>query len=185
MLAFRVCRCLPCYFQPMNARLPPWPLIALCTLTACVNGQSGADPAVETAPDVAGDNNDNEPRLESVPRSAGEAGVTAPLPGGEAKAIGPGLKRLVELARQDLAARLGVEPESIDTVRAEFVTWRDSSLGCPTPGAAAMQVLTNGALIELRAGEQGYRYHSGPNRAPFLCKTPSPIDPLPYGPDEA
>lgn len=168
----------------MNMTLPRGFLIVSLVLVACANGQSGSDAPGDTETDVTGDDND-EPRLEGVPRAAGEPGAGAPAPGDNGKAIGPGLGRLVDLAQRDLALRLGVEQASIDTLRAEFVTWRDSSLGCPKAGTAALQVLTNGALIELRAGERVYRYHSGPRRPPFLCKTPSQIDPLPYSPDEA
>ena len=75
--------------------------------------------------------------------------------------------------------------EDIDIVDAAYVTWRDSSIGCPRPGMQYMQVLTNGSRILLRANAVLYYYHSGGSRAPFLCAKPSPNEPLPYAPGEA
>jgi hypothetical protein len=52
---------------------------------------------------------------------------------------------------------------------AEEVTWPDTSMGCPQPGMAYLQVPQDGMLIRLNAGGRVYAYHSGGNRAPFLC----------------
>jgi len=82
-------------------------------------------------------------------------------------APGPGLQRLVDLAVPDLAANLKVDESTIELVEAQYVTWRDSSAGCPEPGMQYMQVLTNGARIVLRADGTIYQYHSGGNRAPL------------------
>jgi hypothetical protein len=98
---------------------------------------------------------------------------------------GPGLQRLADIARSDLGAKLDVDAEDIDIVEAAYVTWRDSSIGCPRPETQYMQVLTNGARLVLRANGVLYHYHSGGNRAPFLCAKPSPKGPLPYAPGEA
>ncbi len=156
-------------------------LLAGCVLAGCANERSAAPDAGAADENSA---SSDELRRAGVPAAAGDVGPVTGTRGGGEVSVGPGMQRLVDLARQDLAAKLGVEAAAIATVRAEYVTWRDSSLGCPRPGEAAMQVLTNGALIELAAGEQVYRYHSGRNRPPFLCKSPSPVDPLPYAPGE-
>lgn len=99
--------------------------------------------------------------------------------------LGPGLQRLADVARSDLGAKLDVDAEDIDVVEAAYVTWRDSSIGCPRPDMQYMQVLTNGARLVLRANGILYHYHSGGNRAPFLCAHPSPGASLPYAPGEA
>jgi len=98
---------------------------------------------------------------------------------------GPGLQRLAAIAKSDLSTKLGIDAEDIDIVEAAYVTWRDSSIGCPRPGMQYMQVLTNGSRILLRANAVLYHYHSGGSRAPFLCAKPSPNEPLPYAPGEA
>jgi len=100
-------------------------------------------------------------------------------------APGPGLQRLVDLAVPDLAAKLKVDESAIELVEAQYVTWRDSSAGCPKPGMQYLQVLTNGARIVLQADGTKYHYHSGGNRPPTYCAKPSSIEPLPYSPGEA
>ncbi len=76
----------------------------------------------------------------------------------------------LEQARADLAERLGVPVDEITLVSSEEVTWPDSSLGCPQPGMMYAQVLTSGSRITLSAGGRTYEYHSGGQRAPFLCE---------------
>lgn len=83
----------------------------------------------------------------------------------------------VEQAKSDLADRLGLSVEEITVVSSEEVTWRDSALGCPEPGMHYAQVLTDGSRIVLTAGGKQYHYHSGGQRASFLCENPQP--PLP------
>jgi hypothetical protein len=92
-----------------------------------------------------------------------------PSPGPSTPAGGP-----VEQAKSDLAGRLGISADEVTLVSAEEVTWRDSALGCPEPGMHYAQVLTNGSRIVLTAGGKQYHYHSGGQRAPFLCENPQP-----------
>ena len=94
--------------------------------------------------------------------------------------IGPGVERLVDMAKQDLQQRMGVASDEIKVTKAEFVTWPDASMGCPQPGYQYAQVLTNGSRIHLSVGGKLYHYHSGGNRAPFLCETPAKVEPAPY-----
>ena len=94
--------------------------------------------------------------------------------------IGPGLQRLVDLAKTDLHDRTDVAMDQMDVFKADFVTWRDRSIGCPSAGHQYPQVLTPGSRIHLRVEGKVYRYHSGGSRAPCLCETPSAEEPLPY-----
>lgn len=77
---------------------------------------------------------------------------------------------IVSAAKMDLSQRTGAADEDIVIVSVEAVTWRDGSLGCPQPGMAYTQVLTDGARITLEYEGTGYVYHSGGNRDPFLCE---------------
>lgn len=95
--------------------------------------------------------------------------------------IDPGLQPWVEDATADLAERLGVVTDAISTIAAVLVTWPDSSLGCPQPGMEYLQVLTDGAVIELEAEGAVYRYHAGEGSGPFLCGTPITSAPAPAG----
>lgn len=79
------------------------------------------------------------------------------------------LEQAIVLARTDLAQRLSISDTQIQLSKAEAVTWRDSSLGCPKPGMMYMQVLVDGFLIELRVEQTKYRYHGSHTKTPFLC----------------
>lgn len=92
----------------------------------------------------------------------------------------PALDRIVDLAIQDLSARLGVSAEQITVESAETVTWPDAALGCPQPDMRYAQVPQDGARVVLRAGGTSYRYHTGGQRSePFLCKQPVTKRPRP------
>jgi hypothetical protein len=73
------------------------------------------------------------------------------------------------LAIETLAADLGIPRERIelDTVRA--VEWRDSSLGCPKPGVAYLDVVKPGHKVTLRVDRQIYVVHEAGNQA-FVCR---------------
>lgn len=78
----------------------------------------------------------------------------------------------VKQARDDLAARLAIDPAQIALIEFRDVTWPDSSLGCPHPDMGYLQVMVDGYLIRLGVGKQVYEYHGGGTRAPFLCENP-------------
>jgi len=93
-----------------------------------------------------------------------------------------GLQEVTESAQSDLGQRLAVEPGEIQVLRAERVTWRDSSAGCPESDQMYMQVLTEGTRVILGVSGVEYSYHQTTGGEPFLCESPSPIEPLP-GPE--
>ena len=55
----------------------------------------------------------------------------------------------------------------VDTVRA--VEWSDSSIGCPQPGEAYLQVITRGHKTTLRVAGKLHFVHEANGRA-FVCK---------------
>ena len=148
----------------MHAKPAMTSLFALALLAGCAGDPASGELALERTPAPAAD------------VSSGRDAPAVP---------GAGIERLAERARQDLARRLGIEAGDIKTQSAGYVSWRDSSLGCPAPGTQALQVLTPGARILLEVDGRTYHYHSGPKRPPVLCRTPSELDPLPYAPGEA
>lgn len=94
------------------------------------------------------------------------------------KENGMDLESRVAAARDDLGERLGVPAGEIELLEARHVTWPDSSVGCPQPGMAYLQVLTPGVLVRLGFEGREYRYHGGRRGAPALCLNPA-ADPLP------
>ncbi len=78
-------------------------------------------------------------------------------------------ERVVQLARQDLAQKLGLEGEAIRLVSVEAVEWSDTSLGCPQPGMMYAQVITPGFRVVLAAQGQTYEYHTDLERSVVLC----------------
>jgi predicted small lipoprotein YifL len=137
-------------------------LAGLLALAACGQAASVRPPNEPAAP--------REPA--ATPTAAVRASAQAAAPTGEpAPTLAPAAlqSETVREAVGDLAARLQVDPQTIAVVRVVEVEWPDGSLGCPQPDMQYTQALVNGMFIELRAGEQSYRYHSGGTRAPFLC----------------
>ena len=164
-------------FRPIIvSQLLVWLLVPACVETQTDNASTV--PIVEKKSSKG-----EELEVVSIPEVAGEANVTTEP--GVPITLGPEMKRLVDLAKNDLAAKLSINVQEIETLQADFVTWPDSSAGCPQPGMQYLQVLTNGARILLKANNATYAYHSGGNRPPFLCKNPSSIDPPSYQDVEA
>lgn len=89
-----------------------------------------------------------------------------------------GFQSLIDEAKDDLARRLSAPLSQIMLVEAREVVWPDSSMGCPQPGMAYLQVPEDGALIILQVEGIVYEYHNGGSRGLFLCekiyKDPNP-----------
>jgi hypothetical protein len=66
----------------------------------------------------------------------------------------------VVAAVADLAKQKNVDPARIGVASVEAVEWPDSSLGCPQPGRAYLQVITPGWRIRLTLDGQTYEYHA-------------------------
>jgi hypothetical protein len=113
---------------------------------------------------------------------ADPAGVITGEAVADPAALDASLASLATKAKVDLAQRLSVDGNDIDVVAAKYVTWPDSSAGCPKPGFEYLQVLTEGAMISLRAAGRTYQYHSAGGQPPFLCERPSKFTPRPSGP---
>ena len=77
---------------------------------------------------------------------------------------------LVELAIQDLAIRLNLDPGLITIIDVQSVTWPDSSLGCSQEGMMYAQVEMDGYLIRLAANSQIYEYHTDKRQNVTFCE---------------
>ncbi len=72
----------------------------------------------------------------------------------------------------DLAGRTGADPDAIEVVMHEEVTWPDGSMGCPRPGMMYTQALVDGYRIVLRVNGDLVSYHGANGHPPFRCDTP-------------
>lgn len=95
------------------------------------------------------------------------------------------MQGFVAATSKQLAAKLKVSVDQIELVEASYVTWRDSSLGCPQSGTQYMQALVNGTRIKLRSAGKVYHFHGGGSKPPTLCENPTSNEPLPYGSGDA
>ena len=95
----------------------------------------------------------------------------------------PEINPLVELAIQDLATRLNLDPELVTVIDIKPVTWPDSSLGCPQEGMMYAQVETDGYLIHVLADSQLYEYHTDTSQFFILCES-SNLPTFPITPGE-
>jgi hypothetical protein len=125
-------------------------------LVACGN-ESGAGGQPTMPSSGSSTSNPGTPDTPGTPQTPG-----TPEPSG-----GP-----VEVAKADLAKRLGVDAGQVTVVSSSEVTWSDGSLGCPEPGMHYTQALVQGSRIILEAAGKQYHYHSGGTRPPFLCTNP-------------
>ncbi len=84
--------------------------------------------------------------------------------------------KMVQLASQDLADRLGIDIGDITFVEATSKNWPDSGLGCPSPDAIYLTVITHGFQITLEAQDQTYTYHTDMNQNVVLCVDGRPAE---------
>lgn len=85
---------------------------------------------------------------------------------------------LVEAVRADAAQRAGVAASGVRIARAEAVTWRDGSLGCPQPDRAYTMALVPGWRLLAEAGGQTLNYHARQGGGWLHCPSASVRAPL-------
>jgi hypothetical protein len=89
---------------------------------------------------------DEEPAAPGIPTMTAQPGS---LPAAD----------LLDVARADLARRLGVDVNDIGVVESCALTWPDGSIGVAEPGRVYTQALVPGWLAILEHDSQEYRYH--------------------------
>ena len=70
----------------------------------------------------------------------------------------------VEVARKDLAARLGVSESEVTQETVEQADFPDASLGAPLGGEMSAMMITPGWRIRLSAGGATYEYRANRNQ---------------------
>jgi hypothetical protein len=87
------------------------------------------------------------------------------------------VQSLVDLARVNLAQKLGVGVDAVTVESVDETDFPDASLGVPEPDEAYAQVLTPGYAIRLMAGGQAYEYRASNRRLAFV----PPESQVPHG----
>lgn len=88
------------------------------------------------------------------------AGMSLAPTAAEAQSLAQEQVAAVERARTALAEHEhDAQPAQYTVAAIEAREWSDSSLGCRTPGAMYQQVITQGYVVLLRAGEQTHEVH--------------------------
>ena len=86
------------------------------------------------------------------------------------KTVLPGdAETLVDLAKADLAPRLGVDPSAITLGFIKPITWPDATLGCPKPGMDFTPVEIPGFILQFSLDGQVYTYHTDEKNRVILC----------------
>jgi hypothetical protein len=130
--------------------------LVLAILTAACAAGSGASPVETGTPDASRPTR-SAPDLSTVPPS--DAPVIGEVPA----------DILADLVA-DAAERTATEPDAVEVVQAEAVTWNDGSLGCPEPGMSYTQALVDGYQVILRAGGDELDYRVGGEGGFRICE---------------
>ncbi len=94
-----------------------------------------------------------------------------PAGGGNVGELPPDLAQAAEAAIKALVEKMQVAEEQIEIVSVESVEFRDSSLGCPQPGMAYLQVITPGYQVLLSLDGQVYDYRVSRQRTTLCVKS--------------
>jgi len=146
----------------MNGRIG-MSILALTIVGGLALGCQAGLPAAPT-PDAA-----TPQRTPSPAYPAPEPTPTRP-PDTPGAAVPAEAEKAVQLARADLARRLGLKAEAIAVASVEAVHWPSTALGCPQPGMMYAQVITPGYRVVLVAGGQRYEYHTDKGTNAVLCE---------------
>lgn len=85
--------------------------------------------------------------------------------------LSPAAQAIVNTVSADMAQQLGISQDQIEVLSVESREWRNSGLGCEKPGMMYLQVITEGYLIILAAGDDVYEYHTDTGGRYVLCST--------------
>ena len=134
-----------------------WVVVACGTLLA---GCASAGEPVRTEEPVV-------PDTPTEPAGPAEVSITA-----------AGLQAAVEAAFADAATRTGLARTNLRLASAEVVTWKDGSLGCPSPGGMYTQALVPGYRIVIDAGTKTLDYHVSALGRLLLCPDDRAVEPI-------
>lgn len=97
-----------------------------------------------------------------------QSSATPGTPGGTTTPVSD-LPNPVRLAIAALADDLHIAQSAVEVVAVEPTEWPNSSLGCPQPGRAYLQIVTPGYRVVLAASGQRYEYHTNNRDTVVRC----------------
>ncbi|MCJ7667275.1 MAG: hypothetical protein MUP04_03150 [Anaerolineae bacterium] len=139
-------------------------LISLILLLAMAVSCRGETPPLATPPVSRPSPTRTTPTLQPTP-SPTKAIVT---PTRISQTPCPSSGSIEEQAREALADFMGISSGEVKVIEVEEVEWPDTSLGCPQPGMAYLQVIVPGWRVVMRAANKVYEYHYGGGQG-VLC----------------
>lgn len=104
----------------------------------------------------------------TAPIEATPSGDPPSLPVGDVPA------ELLQAIVAEAADDAGVEPDEVQVLTADAVTWSDGSLGCPEPGMAYTQALVPGYRVVLEIGGEELNFHAAESGSFRFCADPQP-----------
>jgi hypothetical protein len=149
-------------------------LVAVLGAVGCGRQPTAAATLAAPTPPIATRTRGVEPAVPSSTSPSFQAAPSGATPARTPAAqemTPPEAQAVVRLAEEDLAGRLGLEPDQIELVSVQAVEWSDTSLGCPQPGMMYAQVITPGYRVTLEAEGQTYDYHTNQSDHVVLCQT--------------
>lgn len=81
----------------------------------------------------------------------------------------PEMQRMLELAITQLAATLNIDTSAVSVAVSEPAVWDDAALGCPQPGFAYPQVITEGYRFVLDVSGTQYEVHTDTDGSVVIC----------------
>jgi len=151
-------------------------VVSAAWLSGCCGCPAAVAPPYEPTPRAtgspdSGDQGRGSDEGMATPTPSPAVDAQAPTPTCPAEATLPyEARRLVQMAKEDLARKLDLSISEISVISVEAVDWPDTSLGCPQPGIMYAQVITPGFLIVLEAAGQTYDYHTDEDSSVVLCQ---------------
>lgn len=145
-------------------------VVAAALLAACTAmtppGQPTPDPPPTARPAATG-----SPPPDGQTRPPIGTPPVVPVPETPAGVVGEVPQQIMEALVDETAALAQVPLADVRVTRAEAVTWRDGSLGCPEPGMVYTLALVDGYWVMLEVGDQTYDWRMGESGLPgaVLC----------------
>jgi hypothetical protein len=145
--------------------LEPMFVFATVLLVVAAVSCRGETPALPTPSASSPASTISRPTLQPTPSPAKIIETPTTIP---SKTPCPSSGSIEEQAREALADFLGISSGEVKVIEVEEVEWPDTSLGCPEPGKAYLQVIVPGWRVVMRVANKVYEYHYGGGQG-VLC----------------